>query len=188
MRSAVTRSPTACVLHVLGLVALIVAVEQFQLSGYLSIALLLLLALWPWFGPWRRGDAAAAANRAATVDFSELSQSLSQHTCHNALSAAQVAHAVQQLAEKLKSQLLAVEQISQGANAITHTEQDSARRAEQTLKSAQTVRQSSADGQQALLQAIARMQRLSAQTAARSLLRHRRKSKRCCAISSPPRP
>jgi methyl-accepting chemotaxis protein len=167
MRTAITRSPAACVLHVLGLVALIVAAGQFQLPGYLSITLLLLLALWPWFGPWRRGDDdAAAVNRAAGADFITLSRSLSQHTCHNALSAAQVAHAVQQLADKLKSQLLAVEQISQGANAITHTEQDSARRAEQTLKSAQTVRQSSADGQQALHQAIARMQRLSAQTAA----------------------
>ena len=167
MRSAVTRFPTACVLHVLGLVALIVAAGQFQLPGYLSITLLLLLALWPWLGPWRRGDDdAAAVNRAAGAEFTELSQSLSQHTCHNALSAAQVAHAVQQLADKLQSQLSAIEQIGEGADAITDTEQDSAQRAEQTLAAAQRVRQSSATGQQELQLAIGRMQQLSAQTAA----------------------
>ncbi|MHA6491937.1 methyl-accepting chemotaxis protein [Pseudomonas borbori] len=98
--------------------------------------------------------------------FNELSQSLSEHTCHNALSAAQVAHAVKQLADKLQSQLGAIEQISQSAEAITHTEQDSAQRAQQTLSAAQTVRHSSEEGQQALQQAISRMQHLSAQTAA----------------------
>ena len=59
-----------------------------------------------------------------------------------------MAHAAQQLADKLQSQLSAVEQINQAAEAITHTEQDNAQRAEQTLLAAQNVRQNSASGQQ----------------------------------------
>ncbi|WP_414704066.1 methyl-accepting chemotaxis protein [Pseudomonas sp. UBA2684] len=137
-----------------------------MLPWYVSIPSFLLLALWPWLGPWQRQHEPAVEAGAAAVQFAELSRSLSQHTCHNALSAAQVAHAVQQLAGKLQSQLSAVEQISQGADAITHTEQDNAQRAQQTLAAAQTVRQSSANGQQELQQAIGAMQQLSAQTAA----------------------
>ncbi|MEX6502043.1 methyl-accepting chemotaxis protein [Pseudomonas sp. 25A3E] len=166
MNSAFSRIPMACLLHAFGLAALMAAYQQLALPGYVSIPSFLLLALWPWFGPWRARAACGPQGQAEEADFTRLSRSLSQHTCHNALSAAQVGGAVQQLADKLKSQLLAVEQISQGAAAITDTEQDSALRAEQTLAAAQSVRQSSAAGQQALQQTIARMQQLSAQTAA----------------------
>ncbi|MGE8497088.1 MAG: methyl-accepting chemotaxis protein [Pseudomonas sp.] len=133
---------------------------------YVSIPSFLLLALWPWLGPWQRQHEPAPEATPEEGRFSSLSQNLSRHTCHNALSAAQVSHAVQQLAGKLQSQLGAVEQISQGADAITHTEQDNALRAEQTLAAAQTVRQNSASGQHELQQAITAMQQLSAQTAA----------------------
>ncbi|SDI20617.1 methyl-accepting chemotaxis protein [Pseudomonas benzenivorans] len=166
MSSALIRSPKACLLHALGLAALLVVYQQVPLPLYVSLPSLLLLALWPWLGPWQRREAGPQPSGAGGGRLADLSQSLSQHTCHNALSAAQVAHAVQQLAGKLHSQLSAIEQISQGADAITHTEQDSAQRAEQTLAAAQTVRQSSASGQQELQQAIVRMQQLSAQTAA----------------------
>ncbi|MBS7691063.1 methyl-accepting chemotaxis protein [Pseudomonas lalucatii] len=117
-------------------------------------------------GAWRPAPGSAVEAGEAPGGFAELSRTLSRHTCHNALSAAQVAHAVQQLAGKLQSQLGAIDQVSQGAEAITGTEQDSAQRAQQTLAAAQTVRQSSASGQQEVQQAIARMQQLSAQTAA----------------------
>ncbi|WP_439860221.1 methyl-accepting chemotaxis protein [Pseudomonas sp. MBLB4136] len=166
MNPAAIRQPRACLLHALGLVASLLLVQQLQLSSYLAIPVLLLLGLWPWLGVWRARDGGAAGPDEAGTAFATLSQSLSRHTCHNALSAAQVAHAVQQLAGKLQSQLGAIEQISQGAEAITHTEQDSARRAEQTLAAAQTVRQSSDRGQHEAQQAIARMQQLRAQTAA----------------------
>ncbi|TBU97175.1 methyl-accepting chemotaxis protein [Phytopseudomonas dryadis] len=138
--------------------------QQVRLPAYVGVPALLLLALWPWLGPWRRP--AAPAQAVAAGSLGDLSQSLSQHTCHNALSAAQVSHTVQQLAGKLQSQLLAVEQIGEGADAVTRTEQDNAQRAGQTLNAAQTVRDSSASGQAELQQAISRMQQLSAQTAA----------------------
>ena len=152
-------------LHVLGLSGLLLVWQQVTLPAYLALPALLALALWPWFGPWRRtapqADSAPAGN-----SLGELSQKLSLHTCHNALSAAQVAHTVQQLAVRLQSQLQAVEQIGEGAHAVTHTEQSNAHRAGQTLGAAQTVRDSSASGQAELQQAIARMQALSAQTSA----------------------
>ena len=166
-RTAFVSHPKACALHAIGLAALMGVYQQVVLPWYVSIPSFLLLALWPWLGPWqRRLDESDAAPPKAGKALDSLSQTLSRHTCHNALSAAHVAHAVQQLAGKLQSQLTAVEQISQGADAITHTEQDNAQRAEQTLVAAQTVRHNSASGQEQLQQAIARMQRLSAQTAA----------------------
>lgn len=166
MQAAFVRSPLACLLHALGLAGLLLVYQQTQLPLYVSVPSLLLLALWPWLGPWQRRDEPAAAQQPASGDFVELSRGLSRHTCHNALSAAQVAHAVKQLAERLQSQLTAVAQVSQAAEAITHTEQDSAVRAEQTLAAARQVRDASASGQAELSQAIARMQQLSAQTLA----------------------
>jgi methyl-accepting chemotaxis protein len=166
MQAAFVRSPIACLLHALGLAGLMLVYQQTAFPLYVSVPSLLLLALWPWLGPWQRRDEPAAAQQPAGGDFVELSRGLSRHTCHNALSAAQVAHAVKQLAERLQSQLAAVAQVSQAAEAITHTEQDSAARAEQTLAAARQVRDASASGQAELSQAIARMQQLSAQTLA----------------------
>ncbi|TBU71493.1 methyl-accepting chemotaxis protein [Phytopseudomonas daroniae] len=165
MGSGFTRDRLALALHVLGLLALLVVWQQVQMPAYIGAIALLLLALWPWLGAWRR-SVPAAADPAPAASLDELSQSLSKHTCHNALSAAQVAFTVQQLAGKLQSQLAAVEQIGEGAHAVTRTEQSNAERAGQTLGAAQTVRASSATGQAELQQAISRMQQLSAQAAA----------------------
>ncbi len=168
MQAAFIRSPIAFVLHALGLAALMLVYQQTQLPSYVSVPSFLLLALWPWLGPWQRREDASqsAARQTAGNEFIELSRGLSRHTCHNALSAAKVAHAVKLLAERLQSQLAAVQQVSQAAEAITHTEQDSAARAEQTLSAARQVRDASASGQAELSEAIARMQQLSAQTLA----------------------
>jgi len=165
MDAGMTRDRLAPALHLLGLLALLVVWQQVQLPVYIAVIALLALALWPWFGPWRR-PAVVASTAAPATSLDALSQSLSQHTCHNALSAAQVAFTVQQLTGKLQSQLAAVEQISEGAHAVTRTEQSNAERAGQTLGAAQTVRASSATGQSELQQAIARMQQLSTQAAA----------------------
>ena len=166
MRSAFVSYPKACLLHAIGLAGLMATYQQIQVPWFISIPSFLLLALWPWLGPWQRQhEELPAQSDAANDAFSNLSQSLSQQTCHNALAAAEVAHAAQQLAGKLHSQLSATEQINQAAEAITHTEQDNAQRAEQTLLAAQSVRQNSSSGQQELRQAIDAMQHLSAQTA-----------------------
>lgn len=155
MRSAFITYPKACLLHAIGLAGLMVTYQQIQLPWFISIPSFLLLALWPWLGPWQRQHEELPVSAETPHDaFSTLSQNLSRHTCHNALAAAEVAHAAQQLAGKLQSQLSATEQINQAAEAITHTEQDSAQRAEQTLIAAQSVRQDSSSGQQELRQAI----------------------------------
>jgi len=114
-------------------------------------------------------DGATAAD--TPPGFSELTKNLSPNTCHNALSAAQVAFSAEQLASRLQSQLKAVSEIANGAEAIAATEQDSAERARHTLDAAQSVRQRSDAGQAELQRAIERMQQLSAQThASRELI------------------
>ncbi|MGP0174090.1 methyl-accepting chemotaxis protein [Pseudomonas sp. NCHU5208] len=175
MQAAFVRSPVACLLHALGLAALMLLYLRMQLPAYVSIPSLMILALWPWLGPWQRRDEPDSTARppasAVASDFTEISRGLSRHTCHNALSAARVAHAVQQLAGRLQSQLAAVEQVSQAAAAITTTEQDSAERSATTLAAAEQVRSASSSGQDELSQAIARMRQLSEQThASRELI------------------
>ena len=165
MRSAFVRRPLACLLHGLGLVALVLVYQRVQLPPYLGIVSLLLLALWPWLGPWQRPEEEAVAAAEEPMG-DRLSQSLSRSTCHNALSAAQVAFAVRQLGEQQQAQLARVEQVTEGAQGMTATEQDSAARAQQALAAAQAVRQRSGDGQLELQQAIEGMQQLSAQTSA----------------------
>jgi methyl-accepting chemotaxis protein len=165
MRSAFVTYPKACLLHATGLAGLMVVYQQIQLPWFISIPSFLLLALWPWLGPWQRQHTEQSApSQAPGASFSSLSQSLSRQTCNNALAAAEVAHAAQHLAGKLHSQLSATEQIDQAATAITHTEHDNAQRTEQTLLAAQSVRQNSSSGQQELRAAIDTMQQLSAQT------------------------
>jgi methyl-accepting chemotaxis protein len=165
MRPAYSRRPWVCLLHAAGLAVLMVVYQQMQLPLYLSIPAYLLLALWPWLGPWETPELAAIGPAQTPAAFNELSQNLSRSTCHNALSAAQVAFGVKQMADKLQSQLQVVEQVSVGAQAMTDTEQASAQRAEQTLSAAHAVRERSDEGQKALQQAIARMQQLSVQAA-----------------------
>ena len=60
-------------------------------------------------------DGATAADTPPA--FSELTKNLSRNTCHNALSAAQVAFSAEQLASRLQSQLKAVSEIANGAEA-----------------------------------------------------------------------
>ncbi|MCU1719077.1 methyl-accepting chemotaxis protein [Pseudomonas sp. 5P_3.1_Bac2] len=165
MRSAFVSSPIACLLHTAGLIGLLVLYQQVQVPWYISVSSLLLLGLWPWLGPWQRPEHETVAPTAADQSFSQLSQTLSRHTTQNALAAAQVAHAAGQLSGRLHSQLSATEQINQAAEAITHTEQDNAQRATQTLQAAHSVRANSRSGQQQLREAIQAMQQLSAQTA-----------------------
>lgn len=53
MRPAYSRYPYVCLLHALGLGVLMAVYQHWQLPWYLSIPAYLLLALWPWLGPWR---------------------------------------------------------------------------------------------------------------------------------------
>ncbi|WP_213662499.1 methyl-accepting chemotaxis protein [Stutzerimonas stutzeri] len=164
MRSTPRLNARACLLHGLAICAVLLLHYAITLPFPLLAALILGAALAPWFGVWRAGGETSSAAGSEPQAFTELSKNLSRHTCHNALSAAQVAFSAEQLAGRLQSQLQAVSEIANGAEAMAATGQDSAERARHTLEAAQAVRRSSDAGQTELLQAIARMQQLSAQT------------------------
>ncbi|MGA6099782.1 methyl-accepting chemotaxis protein [Stutzerimonas marianensis] len=164
MRPAFRRHRWACLLHAGALIALLLFHTWMALPFALTAVSVLLLALWPWLGPWR-GQLGETPNAGANSDgFTDLSRTLSRHTCHNALSAAQVSFSAEQLAARLTSQLAAIGEITDGAQAMTETEQQSADRARHALDAAQAVRSRSDSGRADLLQAIERMQQLSAQT------------------------
>ena len=163
--------PKLCLLHTLTLLGMLLVHAWLELPFQLLLPLLLLAGLWPWLAPWRAsaGDGQVGADE--SQGFAELSKTLSRHTCHNALSAARVSYSAEQLAARLHSQLAAISEIANGAEAMTATEQDSAARAQQALQAAEQVRSSSDSGRSGLQLAIERMQRLSAQTeASRELL------------------
>ena len=158
--------PTAVVSHAALIIALLLVHYWLAPPLLLTGALLLAAALWPWFTAWSAASRSNASADDAPPAFTELTKNLSRNTCHNALSAAQVAYSAEQLASRLQSQLKAVSEIANGAQAIAATEQDSAERARHTLDAAQAVRQRSDAGQAELQRAIERMQQLSAQTQA----------------------
>ncbi|WP_417779369.1 methyl-accepting chemotaxis protein [Stutzerimonas xanthomarina] len=171
MRPILRLHPKACLFHAAALLGLLLFHGWMELPFYLTAISVLLLALWPWLGPWRTEANATVAENASELSSAALSKSLSRHTCHNALSAAQVSFSAEQLAARLQSQLVAVSEIANGAEAMTATEQDSAARARHALEAAEAVRRSSDSGRIELQHAIERMQQLSAQTeASRELL------------------
>lgn len=170
MRSAYLRHPQACLLHGLGLVILMTVYQQGQMPLHLSIPAYLLLALWPWFGPWQRPAEDAAPADPALLAFSALRQSLARSTDEHALVAAQQAAAVAQLADRLQAQLQALAHLRQGAEALNDSEWQSAQRAEQ-LTVVGAVREQSAQGQSSLQQALTTLQQLSTETdASRELM------------------
>ena len=170
MRSAYLRHPQACLLHGLGLVILMTVYQQGQMPLHLSIPAYLLLALWPWFGPWQRPAEEAAPADPALLAFSALRQSLARSTDEHALVAAQQAAAVAQLADRLQAQLQVLAHLRQGGEALNDSEWQSAQRAEQ-LTVVGAVREQSAQGQSSLQQALTTLQQLSTETdASRELM------------------
>ena len=133
MRSAYLRHPQACLLHGLGLIILMTVYQQGQMPLHLSIPAYLLLALWPWFGPWQRPAEDAPPPDAALAAFSALRQSLARSTDDNALVAAQQAVAVAQLADQLHVQLQVLADLRGAAKTLGDSELPSAQRAEQGL-------------------------------------------------------
>ena len=170
MRSAYLRHPQACLLHGFGLVILMTVYQQGQMPLHLSIPAYLLLALWPWFGPWQRPAEDAAPADPALLAFSALRQSLARSTDEHALVAAQQAAAVAQLADRLQAQLQVLAHLRQGGEALNDSEWQSAQRAEQ-LTVVGAVREQSAQGQSSLQQALTTLQQLSTETdASRELM------------------
>src|SRR5690606_4049665 len=132
-----------------GLAALMFVYQRGGMPLYLSIPAYLVLALWPWLGPWRQ--ASAEPEVVAEQPLGDgLSQRLSQSTCDNALAAARVAGLVDQLAQGLRVQGGAASEAGDAARVMDHTEQLSADLARQTLEAAGQMREVSQSGQQAL--------------------------------------
>ncbi|MBO3274250.1 methyl-accepting chemotaxis protein [Pseudomonas schmalbachii] len=131
----------------------------------LSLCLLLALALlWlPWCIAGRRATPRMSRD---LPDIAELTRDLSQGISHNALSAAGVSYSVQQLVDRLESQLLAAEQIVGSAEVMIHTERATSNLARQAMESATQARVGSDAGRSELQAAIARMHQLSARASA----------------------
>lgn len=171
MRSAYLRHPQACLLHGLGLVILMTVYQQGQMPLHLSIPAYLLLALWPWFGPWQRPVEDAAPVDAALLACNAVHQSLARSADEHALGAAQQAVAVAQLADQLQTQLQAVAHLRHGAEARNGSEWLSGQGAEQGLTTVGAVREQSAHGQGSLQQALTTLQQLSSEAdASRELM------------------
>jgi len=90
-----------------------------------------------------------------------LTRDLSRSTSHNALSAADVAFSVRQLASRLQSQVDAAEQIVSSADVMITTERVTYSLSQQALSAASEVRQSSDAGLTVLNDSIALMHQLS---------------------------
>lgn len=154
MRSAYLRHPQACLLHGLGLVILMVVYQQGQMPLSLSIPAYLLLALWPWFGPWQRpvDQAPVVDERALALD--GLRQTLAEEAAAQAASAAQHGVAVTQLSEQLQVRLAPLAQLCRDAEALCGAALNHAQAPEQSLSLANAVAEQSAQGQAGLQQAL----------------------------------
>ncbi len=166
MRSAYLRHPKACLLHGLGLIILMTVYQQGQMPLYLSIPAYLLLALWPWFGPWQRPAEDAPAPDASLVALSLLQHSLAQRADEHVLVAAQQALAAAQLAQQLHARLEQLVHIRSGVETLSGSQLHSVERAEQSLVTASAVREQSTQGQSQLQHALSILQQLSSQAAA----------------------
>jgi methyl-accepting chemotaxis protein len=149
--------------------ALCVVLPAMAFAGlplYLALPLALLVL---WLPGWRRIPVPAVS--VTQTQEGELIQQLARGTSHNALSAAAVAHAVQQLAERVQSQLGAAEDIVGSAEIMIATEQASAQLSQQALDAARSAHGSSVAGSEVLAESILRMRDLSVRaTASRELI------------------
>lgn len=129
------------------------------------------LALLPFLivlGARRRSGRSASSSKTSSA--TRLAQQLSQTTTQNALAAAGVSHAAQQLRERLESLVQASVRIESNAEQIITTEQEAAQLSEQGLTTASQVRVNSEAGQNGLEKSIKRMQQLSNQAVANNQL------------------
>lgn len=118
-------------------------------------AALLALILTPWLALWWQ-----RRKQRGGVDVSELARDLSRSVSYNALSSAGVAYSVQQLAQRLDSQVHSVTQISSSAESMIVTETQAARLSQQAVGAALESRQSSDEGRRVLVDTVGRMQQL----------------------------
>lgn len=141
--------------------ALLTAMAYAGLALYLAIPLGLLVLWLPQV--WRPAPVQATP---ADGKSSDLLQELARGTSHNALSAAAVAHSVQQLAARVQSQLGAAQEIVGSAEIMIGTEQVTAQLSQQALEAARSAHRSSVAGSLVLAESIQSMRDLSARASA----------------------
>lgn len=137
---------------------LFAAMSVIGLSLYIVIPAALLVA---WLPLLLRRRQPGLQVEASDSDIALLTRDLSRTTNHNALSAAQVAFSVGQLAGKVQSQLGAAGQIVNSAEQMIATEQQTAQLSQQALVAASEARQRSESGSGVLNESIERMHLLS---------------------------
>ncbi|KTB71403.1 chemotaxis protein [Pseudomonas sp. ICMP 3272] len=137
---------------------LFAAMSVIGLSLYIVIPAALLVA---WLPLLLRRRLPGLQVEASDSDIALLTRDLSRTTSHNALSAAQVAFSVGQLAGKVQSQLGAAGQIVNSAEQMIATEQQTAQLSQQALVAASEARQRSESGSSVLNESIERMHLLS---------------------------
>lgn len=137
---------------------LFAAMSVIGLSLYIVIPAALLVA---WLPLLLRRRQPGLQVEASDSDIALLTRDLSRTTSHNALSAAQVAFSVGQLAGKVQSQLGAAGQIVNSAEQMIATEQQTAQLSQQALVAASEARQRSESGSGVLNESIERMHLLS---------------------------
>ncbi len=165
MRPAYARFPLACLLHAVGLALLMWVYQKGGMPLFLSIPAYLVLALWPWLGPWRQvEEPTEPAQDDSAAD--PLSQRLSRLTCDNALAAARVASQVERLAAGLAEQHATAADADSTAHAVEGIEQRNLQQAQQAHAAAVQMRAQSLAGREQLQQAIARLHELGRQTTA----------------------
>nr|WP_225933196.1 methyl-accepting chemotaxis protein [Pseudomonas maumuensis] len=140
--------------------AVLVGMAYADLALYLAVPLVLLVL---WLPHQRRAPEPVVV---AAAHDDGLLQELARGTSHNALSAAAVAHSVQQLAARVQSQLGAAQEIVGSAEIMITTEQAAAQLSQQALVAARSARDSSVAGNAVLAESIQRMRDLSGRASA----------------------
>ncbi|WP_369987237.1 methyl-accepting chemotaxis protein [Pseudomonas xanthosomatis] len=148
------------------LCALLGATAFVDQALYLAVPLALLVL---WLPRWRQAPRPVPVIEASQED--DLIRQLAKGTSHNALSAAAVAHAAQQLAARVQSQLGAAQEIVGSAEVMIVTEKASAQLSQQALQAARAAHGSSVAGSAVLAESIQRMHDLSVRaTTSRELI------------------
>lgn len=112
--------------------------------------------------PWLTLLSQPPGNNVESTDkLSELAIRLSKSTCHNAIAAAEVSYSVEQLANRISSQLAATTQAASNACAIAQQVEKAAGYADDADRAAEVALTSSAFGKQALDNTTVLMQQLA---------------------------
>ena len=154
----------ASLLQALAICCLILALQRGNIGLAVALPLAVLVAWLPLL--LKGGAPAPVVETGDDESLLRLSRDLSRTTSGNALSAAEVAYSVKQLAQRLASQLQAAVSIVGNAEVRIATEEQTSLLSQRTLEAAHDARRSSDEGLLVLRQSIARMHQLSGRASA----------------------